>query len=100
MIPSPDSAGTRENEVLAERVDALATWLSEIETRLRAAEVATGDEKTAKELRRAIQALSKHDPKLEERVGNRVDVLADRLATLASTVSTTDVMTGPPDVIS
>jgi chromosome segregation ATPase len=75
--------------VLGDRVDALATWVTDIDGRLRAAELATGDEKTAKELRKAIEALSKHDPKLEKRVTDRVDVLGDRLATLASTVSTT-----------
>ena len=50
-----------------------------------------GDERRAnrEELRRAIEALSKHDPKLEKRLTDRVDVLADRLATLGSTLSTT-----------
>ncbi len=74
---------------LVERVEAIAAWINDLDTRVRAAELATGDEKTARELRRAVEALSKHDPKLEKRLTNRVDVLADRLATLASTVSTT-----------
>jgi chromosome segregation ATPase len=74
---------------LDERVDSLATWMSDIEARVRATEVATGDEKTAKELRKAIEALSKHDPKLEKRVTDHVAVLADRFETLASTVSQT-----------
>jgi chromosome segregation ATPase len=87
-VPSlPDSARTEVQ--LAERVDAIATWISDLDARLRAAEVATGDEKTAKELRRALEALAKHDPKLEQRLTDRVDVLGDRMATLASTVSTT-----------
>jgi chromosome segregation ATPase len=77
------------DDALLERLDALATWVSEIDTRVRTTEVATGDEKTARELRRAIEALAKHDPKLEKRLTNRVDVLSDRLTTLASTVSTT-----------
>ena len=83
--------GPREvrGEGLVERVDGIAAWINDLDTRVRAAELATSDEKTAKELRRAIEALSKHDPKLEKRLTNRVDVLADRLATLASTVSTT-----------
>ena len=78
----------RPTEGLPERVDGIAAWIHDLDERVRAAELATGDEKTARELRRAIEALSKHDPKLEKRLTNRVDVLADRLATLASTVST------------
>ena len=74
---------------LAERVDSLATWLNEIEARLSATELATGDERTAKELRKALEALAKHDPKLEKRVTDHVAVLADRLETLASTISQT-----------
>ena len=34
-----------------------------------------------------MEAVAKHDPKLESRLTNRVDVLADRLGTLASAVS-------------
>lgn len=74
---------------LDERVEALATWVDEIAGRVRATELTNGDEKTAKELRRAIEAVAKHDPKLETRLTNRIDVLADRLGTLASAVSTT-----------
>jgi chromosome segregation ATPase len=85
VAQAPDGSG----EGLVGRVDGIATWINELDTRVRAAELATGDENTAKELRRAVEALSKHDPKLEKRLTNRVDVLADRLATLASTVSTT-----------
>lgn len=88
MRPFPDSASPTDADVLAERVEGLATWIQELDTRVRAAEVATGDERTAKELRKAVEALAKHDPKLEERLTNKVDVLADRLATLAGTVST------------
>lgn len=77
------------DETLLERVATLAAWVGEIESRVRVAEVTTGDEKTAKELRKALEALVKHDPKLEKRLTDRVDVLADRLSTLASTVSTT-----------
>jgi chromosome segregation ATPase len=74
---------------LDERVDSLATWMSDIEARVRATELATGDERTAKELRKAIEALTKHDPKLEKRVTEHVAVLADRFETLAATVSQT-----------
>ncbi len=89
MSSSPDGARGSVGGGLEERVQALAAWVDEIDVRVRAAELLTGDEKTAKELRRAIEAATKHDPKLESRLTNRVDVLADRLATLASTVSIT-----------
>lgn len=87
--PAPDRSRAGADRGVAERVDALAAWINEIDLRLRTAEIQTGDEKTAKELRKAVEAMSKHDPKLEERIGNRVDVLADRFTTLATTVSTT-----------
>jgi chromosome segregation ATPase len=74
---------------LDERLDSLATWMSDIEARVRATEFATGDERTAKELRKAIEMLSKHDPKLEKRITDHMAVLADRFETLASTVSHT-----------
>jgi len=84
---SPAQGGT--DGVLVERVDALSAWMDEMETRVHATVAVTGDKKTAKELRRAIEALSKRDPKFEERLTNKVDVVADRLETLAKTVSTT-----------
>ena len=89
MLPSPESAKAGDGTLLAERVDALAVRIQEMDSRVRATEIATGDEKTAKELRKAIEVLAKHDPRLEERLTNRVDVLADRLSTLSTTVSTT-----------
>ncbi len=89
MSSSPDGAPENVGGALEERVQALAAWVDEIDVRVRAAELLTGDEKTAKELRRAIEAATKHDPKLESRLTNRVDVLADRFTTLASTVSIT-----------
>ena len=89
MHTSPENDGSMLGEEIAERLESFATWVNEIDARLGAAELQTGDEKTAKELRRAIEALAKHDPKLETRLTNRVDVLADWLTTLASAVSTT-----------
>jgi chromosome segregation ATPase len=74
---------------LDERVDSLATWMSDIEARVRTTELATGDEKAAKELRKAVEALAKHDPKLEKRITDHMAVLADRFETLATTVSHT-----------
>ena len=85
-MPSPAEIDT---DGLEERIGALANLVGEIADRVRAAELATGDEKTAKELRRAMEAVAKHDPRLESRLTNRIDVLADRLGTLASAVSTT-----------
>ena len=88
MPANADDLGTA-HDALDDRVDSIASWLGDLDTRVRATELATSDERTAKELRRAIEALSKHDPKLEKRLTDRVDVLSDRLATLASTLSTT-----------
>lgn len=88
MHSPPENDDNPLGQELAGRLESLATWVDEIDARLRAAELTTGDEKTAKELRRALEALAKHDPKLESRLTNRVDVLADRLATLGLTVST------------
>lgn len=82
----PPEIGTSR---LEERVMALASSVEEIAGRLSATELATGDGKTAKELRRAVEAVAKHDPKLEARLTDRIDVLMDRLGTLASAVSTT-----------
>ena len=75
-VPDSDLA-----ETLLARVD-------DIEGQLRAIPMAS-DEKALRELRRTIEALSKRDPKFEERVTNRVDVVADRVETVAKTVSTT-----------
>ena len=88
-MPNDPESRDRLDESIVERVETLAAWVGDIDSRVHAAEVATGDEKTAKELRKALEALAKHDPKLEKRLTDRVDVLADRLTTLASTVSTT-----------
>lgn len=89
MPAGADGSSEVGREGLVVRVDGIAAWIKDLDVRVQAAELATGDEKTAKELRHAVEALAKHDPKLEKRLTNRVDVLADRLATLASTVSTT-----------
>lgn len=76
------------NEALTERVEALAAWINDLDAQVRAVDV-TSDKKALKELAKALEAWAKHDPKLEERITNRVDVLADRFATLAGTVNTT-----------
>ena len=74
-------------DLLGERIEALASWIQELDAQVRATSAAS-DEKALKELRKALEAWSKRDPKFEERLTERVDVLADRLATLSSTVST------------
>lgn len=84
----PHPPDDRTADVLAERLETLAGWLGELDARVRATELATGDEKTAKELRKAIEALAKHDPKALEKLRDHVDVLTDRVATLAGTVAT------------
>ena len=80
---------------LAVRVDAVAAELRELQAEVRASAVA-GDTKTLKELAKVLDAWSKHDPKLEQRVTSKVDALGDRIAiltqrleTLATTVATT-----------
>jgi len=85
--PPDDGAGGGPGEHLGERIEALAGWIQELDAQIRAT-TAAGDEKTLKELSRALEAWSKRDPKFEERLTDRVDVLADRVATLSSTVNT------------
>jgi chromosome segregation ATPase len=79
----------------AELVPALAARVAALDDRIRATEVI--DEKTLKELRRTIEALSKRDPKFEERVTNKVDVMADRIETVARTISTTSAALAAKD---
>ena len=81
-------SGYADGDALSARVESLAGWVSDIEAQLRATSV-TGDAKTLKELAKALEAWNKHDPKLEKRLTERVDVLADRFATLSETVNTT-----------
>jgi chromosome segregation ATPase len=81
--PDPEVA----EELLGDRIEALAAWIQELDAQLRATTVA-GDEKTLKELRQALELWSKRDPKFEERLTERVDVLGDRLTTLSSTLNT------------
>ena len=71
----------------ADLLSALAARVDAIDDLVRTT-TAVVDEKALKELRRTIEALSKRDPKFEERVTNKVDVLADRIETVAKTVST------------
>jgi vacuolar-type H+-ATPase subunit I/STV1 len=84
----PPSGNDADLHALADRVEALASRVHEIDIEVRASALAV-DEKSLRELRRTVEALSKRDPKFEERMTNKVDVIVDRLQTLAKTVSTT-----------
>ena len=86
---SSDQPAEHTEDVLADRVEALSAWITEIDTRVHATVAVTGDRKTARDLRRAIEALSKRDPKFEDRLTNQVEVVADRLTTLGKTINTT-----------
>jgi chromosome segregation ATPase len=86
-VPPPSASGA-DLLALADRVERLAARLDSIDIEVRASAVAV-DEKSLRELRRTVEALSKRDPKFEERMTNKVDVIADRLQTLAKIVSTT-----------
>jgi chromosome segregation ATPase len=77
-------------------VEALAARVDEIDAQLRAT-AAVIDEKSLKEFRRTVETLSKRDGKFEERLSNKVDVVADRLETFARTVSTTSAALAAKD---
>ena len=85
---APPSASSADLLALADRVERLAARLDSVDIEVRASSVAV-DEKSLRELRRTVEALSKRDPKFEDRMTNKVDVIADRLQTLAKIVSTT-----------
>lgn len=85
-LPSPEE---RTEHALAQRVESLARWVQELETRVRVSEAATGDAEVTRDLRAALEALAGHDPALGEKLGERIDVLGERLAGLAATVSAT-----------
>ncbi len=69
-------------------VEALVARVDEIDAQLRATAAAI-DEKSLKEFRRTVETLTKRDAKFEERLSNKVGVVADRIETVARTVSTT-----------
>lgn len=77
-------------------VEALGARVDEIDAQVRAATAAL-DEKSLKEFRRTLEALSKRDAKFEERLANKVGVATDRLETLARTVSTTSAALAAKD---
>ncbi|HEU0247437.1 MAG TPA: hypothetical protein VFR38_10170 [Gaiellaceae bacterium] len=88
----PDAGSGSHNDL----VGALVARIDDIDAQLRATAAAV-DEKSLKEFRRTVEALSKRDEKFEERVTNKVGVVADRLETLARTVSTTSAALAAKD---
>jgi chromosome segregation ATPase len=77
-------------------VDALVARIDELDAQVRAT-AAVVDEKSLKEFRRTVETISKRDEKFEDRVTNKVGVVADRLETLARTVSTTSAALAAKD---
>ena len=77
-------------------VEDLVARVDEIDAQLRATTAAI-DEKSLKEFRRTLEAFSKRDAKFEERLANKVDVVADRLETITRTVSTTSAALAAKD---
>jgi chromosome segregation ATPase len=90
-VPPDAGSGSRDD-----LVGALVARIDDIDAQLRATAAAV-DEKSLREFRRTVEALSKRDEKFEERVTNRVGVIADRLETLARTVSTTSAALAAKD---
>lgn len=88
----PDAGSGSQNDL----VGALVARIDDIDAQLRATAAAV-DEKSLKEFRRTVEALSKRDEKFEERLTNKVGVVADRLETLARTVSTTSAALAAKD---
>ena len=87
-----DAGSSPQNDLVA----ALVARIDDIDAQLRATAAAV-DEKSLKEFRRTVEALSKRDEKFEERVTNKVGVVADRLETLARTVSNTSASLAAKD---
>ena len=82
--------------VAPDLVEALVARVDEIDAQLRATTAAI-DEKSLKEFRRTVESLSKRDEKFEERLTDKVDVVADRLETITRTVSTTSAALAAKD---
>jgi len=77
-------------------IDALVGRVDDIDAKLRATTAAI-DENSLKEFRRTVEATSKRDAQFEERLANKVDVVADRLETITRTVSTTSAALAAKD---
>jgi len=84
------------NSAETDLVAALVARVDDLEAQVRATAAAI-DEKSLKEFRRTLEALSKRDPKFEERLTNKVGVVADRLETFARTVSITSAALAAKD---
>jgi chromosome segregation ATPase len=77
-------------------VEALVARVEEIDAQLRATTAAI-DEKSLREFRKTFETISKRDAKFEERLTDKVDVVADRLETITRTVSTTSAALAAKD---
>lgn len=87
---------TPPNDSAPDLVEALVARVDEIDAQLRATTAAI-DEKSLKEFRRTVEVLEKRDAKFEQRLSNKVSVVADRIETVARTVSTTSAALAAKD---
>ena len=74
---------TPPNDSAPDLVEALVARVDEIDAQLRATTAAI-DEKSLKEFRRTVEVLEKRDAKFEQRLSNKVSVVADRGMVLIS----------------
>ena len=82
--------------VAPDLVEALVARVDEIDAHLRATTAAI-DEKSLREFRKTFETISKRDARFEERLTDKVDVVADRLETITRTVSTTSAALAAKD---
>jgi chromosome segregation ATPase len=87
--PTFDSDRTVGDSVLEARIESLAAWINDVEARVRTTELATADEASAKELRRALETIANHDPDLGAKLDDKVAVVTERLETLSAALAST-----------
>jgi chromosome segregation ATPase len=87
--PTFDSERGADTSVLESRIESLAAWVGELESRVRTTELATVDEAGARELRRALEAIASHDPDLGPKLEDKIAVVGERLETLSSALAST-----------
>lgn len=85
--PTFDSERGADTSVLESRIESLAAWVGELESRVRTTELATLDEAGARELRRALEAIASHDPDLGRKLEDKIAVVGERLETLSSALA-------------
>lgn len=89
MHPTLASERDHDGGVLEARIESLAAWVGELESRVRTTELATTDEAGARELRRALEAIASHDPDLGPKLDDKIAVVTERLETLSAALATT-----------